>query len=202
MARRSTFTRLALALLIGALAGPWFNLTHPTALDVALNALVIAVPPLLAVALMKTAEKTTGRDGALLRVGLAVALVVVVLPLGDVLLNAIQGFPKFDTTFMIGLAVVLCPLIAAFAVGTRGASLGGTVGLALGCGALAWVGVGLHNLLVPLLLGQFSPSGPSSDFGDLVFVVLLILYALGFVLALLLSFLGALLRLWLARPSE
>jgi len=201
MARRSTFTRLALALLIGALAGPWFNLTHPTALDVALNALVIAVPPLLAVALMKTAEKTTGRDGALLRVGLAVALVVVVLPLGDVLLNAIQGFPKFDTTFMIGLAVVLCPLIAAFAVGTRGASLGGTVGLALGCGALAWVGVGLHNLLVPLLLGQFSPSGPSSDFGDLVFVVLLILYALGFVLALLLGFLGALLRLWLARPE-
>ena len=202
MARRSTFTRLALALLIGALAGPWFNLTHPTALDVALNALVIAVPPLLAVALTKTAEKTTGRDGALLRVGLAVALVVVVLPLGDVLLNAIQGFPKFDTTFMIGLAVVLCPLIAAFAVGTRGASLGGTVGLALGCGALAWVGVGLHNLLVPLLLGQFSSSGPSSDFGDLVFVVLLVLYALDFVLALLLGFLGAALRLWLARPSE
>ena len=202
MARRSTFTRLALALLIGALAGPWFNLTHPTALDVALNALVIAVPPLLAVALMKTTEKTTGRDGALPRVGLAVALVVVVLPMGDVLLNAIQGFPKFDTTFMIGLAVVLCPLIAAFAVGTRGARFGGTVGLALGCGVLAWVGVGLHNLLVPLLLGQFSSSGPSSDFGDLVFVVLLIFYALGFVLALLLGFLGALLRLWLARPSE
>ena len=197
MARGSTFTRLALALLIGALAGPWFNLTHPTALDVALNALVIAVPPLLAVALTKTA----GRGGALPRVGLAVALVVVVLPMGDVLLNAIQGFPKFDTTFMIGLAVVLCPLIAAFAVGTRGAHLGGTVGLALGCGVLAWVGVGLHNLLVPLLLGQFSSSGPSSDFGDLVFVVLLIFYALGFVLALLLGFLGALLRLWLARPE-
>jgi hypothetical protein len=198
MARGSTFTRLALALLIGALAGPWFNLTHPTALDVALNALVIAVPPLLAVALTKTA----GRGGALPRVGLAVALVVVVLPMGDVLLNAIQGFPKFDTTFMIGLAVVLCPLIAAFAVGTRGARFGGTVGLAWGCGVLAWVGVGLHNLLVPLLLGQFSSSGPSSDFGDLVFVVLLIFYALGFVLALLLGFLGALLRLWLARPSE
>lgn len=198
MARGSTFTRLALALLIGALAGPWFNLTHPTALDVALNALVIAVPPLLAVGLSSSAR----RGGALLRVGLAVALVVVVLPLGDVLLNAIQGFPKFDTTFMIGLAVVLCPLIAAFAVGTRGATLGGTVGLALGCGALAWVGMGLHNLVVPLLLGQFSPSGPSSDFGDLVFVVLLILYALGFALALLLGVLGALLRLWLARPSE
>jgi hypothetical protein len=197
MARGSTFTRLALALLIGALAGPWFNLTHPTALDVALNALVIAVPPLLAVALTKTA----GRGGALPRVGLAVALVVVVLPMGDVLLNAIQGFPKFDTTFMIGLAVVLCPLIAAFAVGTRGARFGGTVGLAWGCGVLAWVGVGLHNLLVPLLLGQFSSSGPSSDFGDLVFVVLLIFYALGFVLALLLGFLGALLRLWLARPE-
>ena len=197
MARGSTFTRLALALLIGALAGPWFNLTHPTALDVALNALVIAVPPLLAVALTKTA----GRGGALPRVGLAVALVVVVLPMGDVLLNAIQGFPKFDTTFMIGLAVVLCPLIAAFAVGTRGARFGGTVGLALSCGVLAWVGVGLHNLLVPLLLGQFSSSGPSSDFGDLVFVVLLIFYALGFVLALLLGFLGALLRLWLARPE-
>jgi hypothetical protein len=197
MARGSTFTWLALALLIGALAGPWFNLTHPTALDVALNALVIAIPPLLAVALMKTAR----RSGALLRVGLAVALAVIVLPLGDVLLNAIQGFPKFDTTFMIGLAVVLCPLIAAFAMGTRGTSLGGTVGLALGCGVLAWVGMGLHNLLVPLLLGQFSSSGPSSDFGDLVFAVLLILYAVGFVLALLLGFLGALLRLWLASPE-
>jgi hypothetical protein len=197
MARGSTFTWLALALLIGALAGPWFNLTHPTALDVALNALVIAIPPLLAVALMKTAR----RSGALLRVGLAVALAVIVLPLGDVLLNAIQGFPKFDTTFMIGLAVILCSLIAAFAAGTRGTSLGGTVGLAWGCGVLAWVGMGLHNLIVPLLLGQFSSSGPSSDFGDLVFAVLLILYAVGFVLALLLGFLGALLRLWLASPE-
>ena len=59
---------------------------------------------------------------------------------------------------MIGLAVVLCPLIAAFAVGTRGARLGGTVGLALSCGVLAWVGMGLHNLLAPLLLGQSSSS--------------------------------------------
>jgi hypothetical protein len=223
MARSSTLVRLALALLIGALAGSWFDLTHPTAIDVALNALVIAVPPLLAVALMKTElmktelmktelmktelmktelMKTEQRGGALLRVGLAVALLVVILPLGDVLLNAIQRFPRFDTTFVIGMAVVLCPLIAAFAVGTRGARLGGTVGLALGCGVLAWVGMGLHNLFVPLLLGQFSSSGPSSDFGDLVFAVLLVFYALGFVLALLLGLLGALLRLWLAHPSE
>jgi hypothetical protein len=62
--------------------------------------------------------------------------------------------------------------------------------------------MGLHNLLVPLLFGQYSPSGPSSDFGDLVFVVLLIFYLLGFGLALLLGFLGALSRLWLARPAE
>jgi hypothetical protein len=126
----------------------------------------------------------------------------VILPLGDVLVNAIQSHPRLDTTFVVGMAIVLCPLIAAFTVGTRGARLGGTVGLALGCGALAWVGVGLHNLLVPLLLGQYSSTGPSSDFGDLVFAVLLVFYAIGFALALLLGLLGAALRLWLARPAE
>ncbi len=52
MARGSTPIRLALAFLIGAAAGPWFNLTHPTTLDALLNALVIAVPPLLAVLLI------------------------------------------------------------------------------------------------------------------------------------------------------
>ena len=197
MRRDSTLTRLALALLIGAVAGPWFNLTHPTILDAVLNALAIALPLLLAVLLMKSAN----RNGALLRVGLAVALLVVILPLGDVLFNAIQGFPKFDTTFLVGMAVVLSPLVAAFAVGTRGARLGGTVGLALGCGVVAWIGMGIHNLLVPLLLGQYSRSGPSSDFGDLVFATLLVLYVVGFALALALGIVGAALRLWLARPE-
>ena len=197
MRRDSTLTRLALALLIGAIAGPWFNLTHPTILDAVLNALAIAIPLLLAVLLMKSAN----RSGALLRVGLAVALLVVILPLGDVLFNAIQGFPKFDTTFLVGMAVVLSPLVAAFAVGTRGARLGGTVGLALGCGVVAWIGMGVHNLLVPLLLGQYSRSGPSSDFGDLIFATLLVLYVLGFALALVLGIVGAALRLWLARAA-
>jgi hypothetical protein len=197
MARGSTPARLALALVIGAAAGPWFNLTHPTALDALLNALVIALPPLLAIITMKARP-----NGALLRVGLAVALLVIILPLGDLLLSAIQGRPQLDTLFVVGMAVVLCPLIAAFAVGTRGARLGGTVGLALGCGALAWVGMGLRNLLVPLLLGAYSRSGPSSDFGDLVFATLLIFYLVGFALALLLGVLGAALRLWLARPAE
>ncbi|HET9979707.1 MAG TPA: hypothetical protein VFQ32_04650 [Ktedonobacterales bacterium] len=197
MARGSTSARLALALLIGAAAGPWFNLTHPTALDALLNALAIALPPLLAVLLAKARP-----NGALLRVGLAVALLVIILPLGDVLLNAIQGRPQLDTLFVVGMAVVLCPLVAVFAVGTRGARLGGTVGLALGCGALAWVGMGLHNLLVPLLLGAYSRTGPSGDFGDLVFATLLIFYLIGFALALLLGVLGAAIRLWLARPAE
>lgn len=197
MARGSTPTRLALALLIGAAAGPWFNLTHPTALDALLNALAIALPPLVSVLMMKARP-----NGALLRVALAVALLVIILPLGDLLLNTIQGQPKLDTLFVVGMAVVLCPLIAAFAVGTRGTRLGGTIGLALGCGTLAWVGMGAHNLLVPLLLGQYSRSGPSSDFGDLVFATLLVFYLLGFALALLLGVLGAALRLWLARPAE
>ena len=197
MARGSTPTRLALALLIGAAAGPWFNLTHPTALDALLNALAIALPPLLATIMMKARP-----GGALLRVGLAVALLVIILPLGDILLNSVQGRPQLDTLFVVGMAVILCPLVAAFAVGTRGARLGGTVGLALGCGALAWVGMGLHNLLVPLLLGAYSRSGPSGDFGDLVFATLLIFYLVGFALALLLGVVGAALRLWLARPAE
>ena len=197
MARGSTPTRLALALVIGAAAGPWFNLTHPTALDALLNALAIALPPLLATIMMKARP-----GGALLRVGLAVALLVIILPLGDILLNSVQGRPQLDTLFVVGMAVILCPLVAAFAVGTRGARLGGTVGLALGCGALAWVGMGLHNLLVPLLLGAYSRSGPSGDFGDLVFATLLIFYLVGFALALLLGVVGAALRLWLARPAE
>lgn len=197
MQRNTTLTRLALALLIGASTGPWFSLTQPTVLDALLCALAMAVPPLLAVTLMKTTQ-----PGAPLRTGLFVALLVVLLPLGDVLLNAIQGHPRLDVLFIVGLAIVLCPLIAAFSVGTRGARLRGTAALALGCGAMAWLGIGVHNLLVPLLLGQFSSTGPSSGFGDLVFVALLVFYLVGFVLALLLGIVGALLRLWLARPVQ
>lgn len=196
----STLIRLALALLIGAVAGPWFNLTHPTGLDALLNALAIALPPLLAAALASPASG--GGRGALPRVGLAVALLVVILPLGDLLLNTVQGSPRFDTVFLTSMAIVLAPLVAGFTVGMRGMLLRATAGLALGCGVVAWLGVGLHNLLVPYLLGQFSPSGPSSDFGDLVFAVLLVLYVIGFAWALLLGFLGAVVRLWLARPAQ
>ncbi|WIG59950.1 MAG: hypothetical protein OJF49_002698 [Ktedonobacterales bacterium] len=190
----SVFWRLALSLALGALVGVYIGMPL---VDSAISLAVFILPPVLSVAL----------DGAIVRKRAAVLWVVgvlvggcVLLSVGDLLLNVLQGYQKFDSDLFIYTAILAIPGSAVFALGSRGTRFGGTIGLGLGCGALAWLGVGLHNLLIPYLLGYYSDRGPAGGMGSLVFVVLVMLYVLlGFGLALLLAALGVALRVWVAR---
>src|SRR5690348_12570363 len=181
--------RLALALLIGLLAGVYTDNSGRAIFDNALAAIVLALPPLLAAAIDPALRV---RPGALARVAAAVVLALAAILLGDLLVNALQGQPKLDD----GLFV-----LAAIALAGRGPHFRDNAALAAGCGLAAWLGVGIHNLLIPFLLGFYSPSRNGNDFADLVFAVLVVLYAIGFGLAALAGLLGAALRAWFLRSG-
>ena len=190
--------RLALALLVGLLAGVYTDSSGRAIFDNALAALVLALPPLLAAALDPTLRT---RPGALARVAVAVTLALAALLLGDLLVNALQGRPHFDDGLIVLAAILLIPVSAAFALAGRGPRFRDNAALAAGCGLAAWLGAGIHNLLIPFLLGFYSPSRNGNDFADLVFAVLLVLYIIGFALAALAGLLGAALRSWLLRSG-
>jgi hypothetical protein len=194
----STPVRLALALLAGLLVGIYTDSSGRAIFDNALAAVVLALPPLLAASFDPALR---ARPGALPRVAGAVALVLAAILLGDFLVNALQGQPKLDDGLFVLAAILLIPVSAAFALAGRGPRFRDNAGLAAGCGLAAWLGVGIHNLLVPFLLGFYSPSRNGNDFADLVFAVLVVLYAIGFGLAALAGLLGTVLRAWLLRSS-
>jgi hypothetical protein len=170
---------LALALLLGLLAGVYTDSSGRAIFDNALAAILLALPPLLAVSFDPALR---ARPGALARVAAAVALALAAILLGDLLVNALQGQPRLDDGLFVLAALLLIPVSAAF-------------------GLVAWLGVGIHNLLIPFLLGFYSPSRNGNDFADLVFAVLVVLYAIGFGLAALAGLLGAALRAWLLRSG-
>ena len=190
--------RLALALLIGLLAGVYTDNSGRAIFDNALAAIVLALPPLLAAAIDPALRV---RPGALARVAAAVVLALAAILLGDLLVNALQGQPKLDDGLFVLATILLIPVSAAFALAGRGPHFRDNAALAAGCGLAAWLGVGIHNLLIPFLLGFYSPSRNGNDFADLVFAVLVVLYAIGFGLAALAGLLGAALRAWFLRSG-
>jgi hypothetical protein len=189
---------LALALLLGLLAGVYTDSSGRAIFDNALAAILLALPPLLAVSFDPALR---ARPGALARVAAAVALALAAILLGDLLVNALQGQPRLDDGLFVLAALLLIPVSAAFALAGRGPRFRDNAPLAAGCGLVAWLGVGIHNLLIPFLLGFYSPSRNGNDFADLVFAVLVVLYAIGFGLAALAGLLGAALRAWLLRSG-
>lgn len=190
--------RLALALLLGLLAGVYTDTSGRAIFDNALAAVVLALPPLLAAALDPALR---ARPGALARVAAAVALALAAILLGDLLLNALQGQLKLDDGLFVLAAILLIPVSAAFSLAGRAPRFRDNAALAAGCGLAAWLGVGIHNLLIPFLLGFFTPGRNGNDFADLIFAVLVVLYVIAFGLAALAGLLGAALRAWLLRSG-
>jgi len=190
--------RLALALLAGLLAGIFTDSSGRAIFDNALAAVVLALPPLLAASFDPALR---ARPGALPRVAAALALALAAILLGDLLVNTLQGQPRLDDGLFVLAAILLIPVSAAFALAGRGSRFRDNAALAAGCGLAAWLGVGIHNLLIPFLLGFFTPGRNGNDFADLIFAVLVVLYAIGFGLAALAGLLGAALRTWLLRSG-
>lgn len=190
--------RLALALLAGLLAGVYTDSSGRAIFDNVLAAFLLALPPLLAVSFDPALR---ARPGALARVTAAVAFALAAILLGDFLVNALQAQPRLDDGLFVLAVILLMPVSAAFALAGRGPRFRDNAALAAGCGLVAWLGIGIHNLLMPFLLGFFTPGRNGNDFADLVFAVLVVLYAIGFGLAALAGLLGAALRAWLLRAG-
>ncbi|HEV8193558.1 MAG TPA: hypothetical protein VGP82_19015 [Ktedonobacterales bacterium] len=195
---RPVLVRLVLSLLLGLLVGSYTDITLSTAtpIDAAISAAVLAVPPLLAVQLDPELRRS-GKAQVLVAVGFG--LVLVVFPILDVLFNAGQGFPGLDLTTIIAVDLLIAPLVAAFSLGTRGKRLGSTAGLAIGCGVLAWVGVGLHHILLPYPTGLCRSLNGATEFADLACIVRDIVWVVGVGVAVVSSLIGATLRIALTR---
>ena len=190
---RPVLLRLILALLLGLLVGDYSDITLSTAvpLDLIISAVVLAVPPLLTVQL----DAELARHGrALILVAVGLGLVLVIFPLLDVLFNLVQGFPGLDLTTVLAADLLAAPLVAAFALGSRGKRFGGTVGLALGCAVLAWVGVGIHHVLLPYPAGLCRSLNGATEFADLVCILKDIIWAVGIAVAVVAGLIGAALR--------
>jgi hypothetical protein len=194
----SALIRLALALLAGLLTGVYTDFSGRAPLDNVICAIVLAVPPMAAAFFDPTLR---ARPAVRLRVAAAVLFTLAAILLGDLLINALQGRPRLDDGLFVLAAILLIPVSTAFAVAGRGPRFRDNAALAAGCSLAAWLGVGIHNLLIPLLLGFYSPSRNGNDFADLIFAVLVVLYVIGFGLAALAGLLGAALRAWLLRTS-
>jgi hypothetical protein len=184
---------LILSLLLGGLVGGYTDITLSTAapIDMIVSGIVLAVPPLLAVQLDPELRQ---RGRALVLVVIGLGLVLVVFPLLDVLFNWVQGFPGLDLTTIIAVDLLIAPLVAAFALGACGKRFGPTAGLAIGCGVLAWAGVGLHHILLPYPTGLCRSLNGATEFADLACVVRDIFWVVGIGLAVVTGLLGAALR--------
>jgi hypothetical protein len=144
---------LVVALLMGAAVGPYTDFSSPQALDAALTIAALALPMLLSVALD---HAIPSRPAALAKVG-APILIIAALLLANAMNPAIwQSYASSAGWFSLLPAMVLAPLCAGFFSGAGTNPLAPAApfayaarkSLAWRCGALAWLGVGIHDLVI------------------------------------------------------
>ncbi len=147
--RKSHWRRRGAAVLIGGLVGPYTVVLGGKLADVAISAVALGGAVVLGVLLDRTLER---KPAALLRV------IPPMLILGGLAIAAAadtalwQGYAA-DAAWicLIGL-MLLTPLGATFALGVRGEAADGSSAPAVMFATLAWVGVGMRNVVLPYLL--------------------------------------------------
>jgi len=142
---------LVVALLMGGAVGPYMYLSSPRPLDVALTIAALALPMLFSVALDAAIPH---RPAALAKVGVPILIIAAVL-LANAMNPAIwQSYASSAVLFSLFAAMVLAPLCAGFVsgAGATPAAYADRKSLAWRCGALAWLGVGIHNLVIPYVI--------------------------------------------------
>jgi hypothetical protein len=166
---------LVLALLMGAAVGPYSSFASVTQLDVAFSIVALALPVLLSVALDTAIP---GRSVALAKTGVCV-LVLGGLLLANSMNPAIwRGYAGTAASASVFAAMLLSPLCAGFVsgAGTDPAApfaYAARKSLAWRCGALAWLGIGIHDFFFPYLLPFIGLAINGSSGGGYVPVVAL-----------------------------
>jgi hypothetical protein len=188
--------RLVEALILGALIGGYTNLSVTRGIDAVIVGTALMLPPFFAVA----RDRFIGRKGPALACVVAFAAAVgTVLTLAAVLLSSGVGLRAIDKGVYVTGAMVLVPLTVAFTVGSVGDQVRPAAGLAVGCGALAWLGAGIHNLILPFVAGMVAQTDVTGNFGHLVFAIELAVFGLGFAWAVVAGVIGAAARTWIVR---
>jgi hypothetical protein len=187
LSTQSIFWRLAAALLIGGLVGFYTSFSSPGALDVLLSAVALLLPALLHVALDQHLRRSV--------VGLAWAI-------GGVLALSIVFFllagPGKMPAGAIFVMLWLAPVSASFTVGSLRQRVQRKWRLSVLCGLLAWLGVGIHNLLLAVITGHFL----ADPIGALLLGLAVVLFLFGFLASVFTSLLGANLYAWLRRRDR
>jgi hypothetical protein len=187
----SYFWRLSAALVLGGLVGFYTSFSAPGWLDVLLDGAALLLPPLVhllfdQVRKLKLLTLLWALAGAL---ALALLFVLIAGP---------GATPEGDVLLMLWLA----PISASFTVGSVRTRVRRKWRLAVLCGMVAWVGVGLHNLLGAALTGVFAPHGPFGRNGLVFFGLFLTLWLFGLLIAVLTGLLGAAVHAWLQRRGR
>jgi hypothetical protein len=166
---------LVVALLMGGAVGPYSSFASVTQLDVALSVAALVLPVLFSVVLDAAIP---GRSAALAKTGVSV-LVLGGLLLANALYPAIwRGYAGTATAVSLFAAMLLSPLSAGFVSGA-GADPAAPFAhaarksLAWRCGALAWLGVGIHDFFFPYVLPFIGLASNGSSGGGYVPVVAL-----------------------------
>lgn len=213
MQRRAPGWRIGAALLMGGLVGPYISFSKPATPDVLISAAAVALPVLLSVALDRT---LTRKVSALLWVGVPV-LIVAGLAIAEVVSPGIwQAYASDAGYFSLIALALLAPFAAAFALraGSRGLA---SPAAAIGYGALAWLGVGVHNIVIPyypplaqafggIVQAHSQAQRDDSAFGVAVVALVILLigsvYLMGLGLAVLGGWGGGALRARMGRAGE
>lgn len=184
----SLFWRLAVALLIGGLVGYYTSFSSPGMLDVILSDAALLVPMLLHVALDQHIRRSV--------VALAWAIGGALLLMGVFFLIAGPGKAPGAAVFIM---LWLAPVSASFTVGSVVRQrVRRKWRLSVLCGMLAWLGVGIHNLLFAVIAGNFL----ADPIGELELGLAVVLFLFGFLVAVFTSLLGANLYAWLRRRDR
>jgi hypothetical protein len=207
---RRNWWRLGIALFMGSLVGQYGGFITASLLEVVISCIALALPLVLSVALDHT---LTPKSAALIWVTAPVLVLSSLLIAGTAFPAVWQGYSGDAAFLSLGALILLAPLAAAFAVGVHGGQLAKTGTLAVACAAVAWLGIGIHNVVIPYLFPLLSiyyasviqhatmraGFGGGILLGTIIILYISLIYLAGFGLATIEGLLGGALRSRLAR---
>ncbi|HKV84192.1 MAG TPA: hypothetical protein VJN88_06520 [Ktedonobacterales bacterium] len=204
MSKRSGAWRLGAALALGAALGPYHFSNALTWGDTGFALALVVAPLFLALWL----------DRAVRRKALATLLLLASLATAFVLLFLFFAIGDQSAGLWFLVAAWLIPGTAAFAFGCVGPRISETMRLGMGCAVVAALGVLAHVII----LGILQPAEPdpcagphparcfqahtSSAFATLFLVLLVMVLALGVVIAVFEGIMAVACRLWLTRLAS
>lgn len=155
MGRQALWWRVVAALVIGGLVGAYSASGYAGTLDVVISATAVALPVFVRIALDRLLVR---KVAAVLQVGLPI-LIVGGLATAEVAYPRIwQAYASWAGLISLSAVALLAPVSAGFAL-TVGSQRDAARRMAIAFGTLAWLGVGVHNIVLPYVIPLLLAAG-------------------------------------------